>query len=369
MNKLKQLAAAALSLAFLTGWGGTGHNKINYNTTLYFPKAMSQFTSWNTILAQHASDADKRKSSDPTEGPKHYIDIENYPGFLSTGKINESPGSAISSEGILPWATITTVDSLKSAFRRKDWTKAELFAADLGHYVADGHMPLHISRDYDGRNLNSGNNASKGIHSRYETGMIDRYNSQISFTPDSAVYISDVSRFVFDYIYADNRYVDSVYAADSLARLQFSDTRSDAYFQALWAKGKNFTVSLFNNASRRLSSLIYTAWVDAGQPMLTSTSVASENEIPSSFELMQNYPNPFNPETVIRYRISTPGHVRLSVFNILGKEVAALFDGERPAGEYSLKLNAQSLHMGSGVYFYRLEEGNLLQIKKLIVLE
>ena len=61
----------------LISWGGTGHYKINYATSLSFNQEMSQFYSWTNTLASHASDADSRKSWDSSESPKHYIDIDN----------------------------------------------------------------------------------------------------------------------------------------------------------------------------------------------------------------------------------------------------------------------------------------------------
>ncbi|MCU7511269.1 MAG: T9SS type A sorting domain-containing protein [Ignavibacteria bacterium] len=371
MNKIKKFLAVTCSLAFLTGWGGAGHSKINYNTVLYFPKEISQFNSWNTILQQHASDADNRKGSDPTESKKHFIDIDSYSEFNSTGRIPEDyqtmvrtyGSSYVDAQGTLPWATVTAVDSLKSAFQRKDWAKAQLFAADLGHYVGDGHMPLHITKDYNGRN-----GTQKGIHGRYDD--IAKYlPDQIVFLPDTAQYVGDVSRFVFDYLYANNRYVDSVYYADSIAIKKTNGQANSAYYNYFWENGKGYTNMLFNRAAKSLASLIYTAWVNAGKPQLSSTLVEKENNVPESFELMQNYPNPFNPETVIKYRINTPGHVRLSLFNVLGKEVATLFDGDRPSGEFSLKVNANSLNIESGIYFYRLEAGSLLETRKMTVLK
>lgn len=120
---------------------------------------MSQFNVWVSLLAEHASDADIRKAWDPTEGPKHYIDIDNYPEFLNTGHIPTTLDSVIAlhgndfvyDNGILPWATLTTFDSLQACFEREDWDNAVLFAADLGHYIADGHMPMHITRNYNGQ--------------------------------------------------------------------------------------------------------------------------------------------------------------------------------------------------------------------------
>ena len=73
-------------------------------------------------------------------------------------------------QGVLPWATQITYDSLVNCFTRFDWAKAVLFASDLGHYVGDAHNPLHITRNYNGQY--SGN---YGVHSRYESGMINAF--------------------------------------------------------------------------------------------------------------------------------------------------------------------------------------------------
>jgi 5'-nucleotidase/UDP-sugar diphosphatase len=91
-----------------------------------------------------------------------------------------------------------------------------------------------------------------------------------------------------------------------------------------------------------------------------------EGSLPQKFFLAQNYPNPFNPATEIRYGIQGTVHVTLKVFDIVGREVVTLVNEQKPAGEYSVRFDATGL--ASGVYFYRLEAGSLLQTKKLIVL-
>jgi hypothetical protein len=72
---------------------------------------------------------------------------------------------------------------------------------------------------------------------------------------------------------------------------------------------------------------------------------------PEKFELFQNYPNPFNPATTISYQLSSPGRVRLVVYNLLGQEVARLVDAEREAGFHQQLWDASSL--ASGLYIYR----------------
>ena len=86
-----------------------------------------------------------------------------------------------------------------------------------------------------------------------------------------------------------------------------------------------------------------------------------------NFRLEQNYPNPFNPSTIINYSIPRATFVTLNVYNVLGEKVETLVSENKPAGNYSVNFNASKL--SSGVYFYRINAGNFIQTKKLMVLK
>ncbi len=88
---------------------------------------------------------------------------------------------------------------------------------------------------------------------------------------------------------------------------------------------------------------------------------------PLSFSLEQNYPNPFNPSTKISYSVPNSGYVSLKVYNALGQEVAALVNGIKEAGIHSIEFNAVNLN--SGIYFYKLEAGNISQVKKMMLIK
>jgi len=79
----------------LMAWGYVGHQMISSRTGLSFNEEMQPFNAWVSILASHASDADERKAWDPSEGPKHYIDIDNYSQFISQGTIPQTLDSVI----------------------------------------------------------------------------------------------------------------------------------------------------------------------------------------------------------------------------------------------------------------------------------
>jgi photosystem II stability/assembly factor-like uncharacterized protein len=93
---------------------------------------------------------------------------------------------------------------------------------------------------------------------------------------------------------------------------------------------------------------------------------------PRTFVLYQNYPNPFNPQTQIRFEIlGAKENIRLSVFDVTGREVITLAEGEFMVGVYSVEWNGHDSHgkpLATGIYFYRLEAGELVQTKKLTLL-
>ncbi|MCB0275519.1 MAG: SMP-30/gluconolactonase/LRE family protein [Calditrichaeota bacterium] len=88
--------------------------------------------------------------------------------------------------------------------------------------------------------------------------------------------------------------------------------------------------------------------------------------LPQGYRLQQNFPNPFNPETVIRYHLSQNARVSLRVFDLSGREVAVLADGEQGAGEHAVRFDGSAV--ASGVYFYRLESGASAETRKMVLL-
>ncbi len=382
-NKNKTLLKTRIFLpiifisAFLfLGWGYVGHGIINYRTILSALPEMEFFNTWADSLEAHASDADARKSWDPDEGPKHYIDIDNYPEFIATGTIPQNFDSLVAihgfsfvmDQGILPWAILKTADSIQAAFEINDMHKAMLLSADLGHYIADSHMPLHITRNYNGQYTNQ-----TGVHSRYESTLIGNFQSQITYDGDSLQYIENLSDFVFNMIYENYQYVDSVLYADSVAEAFAGNHNSSTYYNKFWEIAKNFTIGLFQKASYRIACVIYTEWIDGG----SSTSGISENknDLPSGFNLSQNYPNPFNPTTKIKYTIPNviasgtkqTQLVTLKVFDVLGNEIVTLVNEEKPAGSYEMNFKAKGL--SSGIYFYKLQTGSFVETRKMVLMK
>ena len=91
------------------------------------------------------------------------------------------------------------------------------------------------------------------------------------------------------------------------------------------------------------------------------------NKVPESFQLKQNYPNPFNPATTIEYEIPVSTHVKIEVFSILGEKAATLIDEHIAAGSHQVQFNGA--HFSNGVYFYRIQAEDYVDVKKMVLMK
>lgn len=351
-----------------SGWGTTGHRFINRHAVVHLPSTMPQFIAQQAFFEAHAMDADYRRSTDTAEAPKHYIDIDNYPNFHYITRsldtlIMQYGWSYVRQNGIIPWATVWTLDSLTAQLERGDWNRAYLTASDLGHYVADAHQPLHCTRNYDGQY--TGNN---GIHSRYESTMITTFRDSLFIVRDSVYYIADPINFIFEYVFHSQSLADSVMQADNYARAMSgwngTGTPPASYYTHLWQRSRAYTLEQIQQATVVLASFWYTAWVDAG---LIATSVPAGNGMVQSFSLYQNFPNPFNSTTTIQYAIPTTAHVSLRLHDVQGREVATLVDEFQTPGMYQTTVDAS--RWSAGVYVVRVRAGTFTQARKILFLK
>lgn len=278
-----------LLCVMFSSWGWQGHRVISSSILDCFNEEMQIFEDWVPFLTEHASDADYRKSEDPSERPKHYIDLDNYPEFNATGRIPSTLDSCINlhgedfvdNNGYLPWATIDTYNGLVESIKHYEWDDAKTAAADLGHYVGDGFMPLHLTRNYNGQY--TGND---GIHYRYESDMVGEYIEEFTYDGQPVEEIEDVSAFIFSYIYNNYQYVDSVIMADDIAKTESGGNYNSTYLETLWEETEEFTIQIFSGASHAFASLLYAAWTEAGKPDIDPA------------ELFVSTPDGYNPDFI-----------------------------------------------------------------------
>jgi len=342
-------------------WGWETHGYINNHAVDYLPAEMSFFQDHRSYLQQHSVDPDL----DQLPGYFHYIDIDYYQEFFS-GTLPHDMDSLISlydlsivkNNGIIPWIIAEWTDSLCTLMATGHWEDVYQIAAELGHYVADSHQPLHLTQNYDGQF--SGND---GIHSRYETQMINQHLLQLPLPQDRGIYWPDIIESVFSYIEEIYPYVDNILMADDLASTQ-DPTFNTTYYDYLWQELDHITTISINKAIVDLASLWRTAWENAGSP--SPLGIELNKNHPEFFLLAKNYPNPFNQTTIIKYKIPVTIYVEVNIYNQLGEKVTTLLAGKQSPGYHLAEWNASGL--ASGVYYYRIEAGEFQDVKKMILL-
>ncbi len=275
------LLASFLTPALCLAWGFQAHQTINSTACdLTPPQARAFFLANRDPIVAHAGDPDqwaaKRPDGtrlDPAEPPRHFMDLdelaeppfENIP-FTYDEAARRFGRDRLNKVGTVPYRIQDLHRRMERAFKEKDWARVVRLAAWLGHYVADAHMPLHTTKNYDGKE--TGND---GIHRRFEVDMVDRFSEfqRLSASPALSVrHVKDVPDFVFAFTLASYRYIPKLFQADDIAR-KTDPNLADRYYQALRdASAGHIAMQRMTDAAHALASLWYTAWVDAGKPEL-----------------------------------------------------------------------------------------------------
>ncbi|MFC1725742.1 FISUMP domain-containing protein [candidate division KSB1 bacterium] len=137
------------------------------------------------------------------------------------------------------------------------------------------------------------------------------------------------------------------------------------------------------NGEGRIYTIIYSAIDFSGNIAFDTAYVKVEHDkgklkksvlsaIPDTYELFQNYPNPFNPETTIMFTLPKTANVKLEIYNIQGREIKSILNQTKPAGYHSVKwdgTNNNGVKVNSGVYVYRLQAGEFVETRKMILLK
>jgi hypothetical protein len=151
--------------------------------------------------------------------------------------------------------------------------------------------------------------------------------------------------------------------AYTIGRLRFNRIDTCCTYDTIRHSGAGVSV-IFDS----LTQLSNTQWSVTNPPpcVIVGIKEAGSN-LPTVFKLYDNYPNPFNPVTTIKYDIPKATHVKLTIFDMLGREVKVLFDGQRSPGYYEIQWDATNF--ASGAYFYKLESEYFTDIKKMILIK
>jgi len=165
--------------------------------------------------------------------------------------------------GMAPWSILNLMQGFTSAMKTNDWVWAARCAAALSHYVADVHMPFHCTRNHDGQET-----GQNGIHMRVESNVTEFFFQPESITPSPPVYLEDPFHSILRWAQDSLLRMPTLLDADRIATQEIGDTQSQAYYLTLWKLAGPVLIERASAAATDLSSIWYTAWVDAGKPSI-----------------------------------------------------------------------------------------------------
>ena len=251
-------------------------------------------------LTAHAVDPDKRRYSDTNEAVRHYIDMDHYvksygdtiPQFWSDAVVKYSEDT-LNEYGIVPWHVQLMMLRLTEAFKDENADKVLFLSANLGHYVADAHVPLHTIENYNGQMTKQ-----RGIHSFWESRLPELFSEQWDFMTGRAKYIDKVNKAIWKIVEQSFAAKDSVlgFEAELTSKWpsdkKYSTEKNKKVYSAEYAAAYNKMLN--GMVERRMREAIfdvgcfwYTAWVNAGQPDLNRLM---EKQVADSLGLEENKP-------------------------------------------------------------------------------
>ena len=269
-------------------WGFYGHKKINnYAIFLLPPQMLVLYKPHIDFITNHAVDPDMRRYAVAQEGARHYIDIDHYgqypfnalPRKWDDARVKFSSDS-LQDHGIVPWWVQTMLYRLTGAFKEKNQVKILKLSAEIGHYIADAHVPLHANSNHNGQFTDQ-----KGIHAFWESRIPELLaDNNWDFFIGKAEYLPNPSAYIWQ------RIAESGAAADTVLHLEkelsrnfppaqkfsFEERNGIIIRQYSTAFSKAYDEKLNGMIQRRMRLSIYsiacfwyTAWINAGQPELS----------------------------------------------------------------------------------------------------
>lgn len=264
------------------GWGFFAHQRINRLAVFLLPpEMMVLYKSQLEYLTTHATDADKRRYIVAAEGPRHYIDLDHY-------KPNELPRKwiyavtkfgedTLNTYGILPWHISVMMERLTKAFMERDTKQIIKLSADLGHYIADAHVPLHACSNHNGQFT-----GQQGIHGLWESRIPELLADQtFNYFTEKPVYITDIAATTWQIVTESGKAADTVLKKERTLQMapdqryawenrkgKLVRTYSTAYVRAYQTALGDMVERRMTGAVHMIASYWYTAWVNAGMPPL-----------------------------------------------------------------------------------------------------
>ena len=292
-KKVVYFLVAVIFIVSMSSWGFLVHRTTNQIAIYTLPEPLRSFFYQDmTYLVGNSTRPDTRRNTDKSEATKHFIDLEAYgPNAANEMPLNWDAAVKIYTKdsllkyGWVPYLIIEQLEKLTAAFKSKDKDSILFYAADLGHYIGDAHVPLHTSINYDGQLT-----GQKGLHSLWESFVpeltIDQYQL---YNPHHTKYIKNPNEAIWADIRKTAVLVPEMLAVEKQVSTNFTSGSkyktvmrygrlTEVYtkeFAEAYAKGLGATVNNQLIASANMiADFWYTAWVNAGKPSFITRDIS-----------------------------------------------------------------------------------------------
>ena len=239
------------------------------------------------FISDHAIDPDKRRYAVPAEAARHYIDIDHYGSYPYlalpnkwTDAVAKYGEDSINTYGIVPWYVQTMLYRLTDAFKEKNFSRIMKISAEIGHYIADAHVPLHTNSNHNGQLTHQ-----KGIHGFWESRVPELLaEKEFDFFIGKAFYISNPGAFIWARVLDSARAADTVLLFERQLTKEFPPDKKYAFENRNNIITRQYSTAYTIAYNKKLNGMIerrmrqsiitvasfwYTAWVNAGQPELS----------------------------------------------------------------------------------------------------
>lgn len=291
MKKLIILSSVVILAGIVcSSWGFLGHRTIHQLAVYELPPSMRYFFHRNmTEIVKRSVRPDQRRNEDKEEAPKHFIDLELYGDsaawkmpLLWKDALKRYGMDSLKKCGYVPYYVITMKERLTAAFRGGNKDSILFYAIDLGHYISDAHVPLHVSENYDGQLT-----GQKGLHALWESMIPEieiqqydlrgRHKAKYLKHPERAIWkaVRQSQKLLHD-VFEEEKAVTASFRPEEKYRVQTRNGREYKSYTSAFAKaysarlGKTINEQLISSANL-VADFWYTSWVDAGCPNLNKT--------------------------------------------------------------------------------------------------
>lgn len=308
LKRFRVIMVLAIIAVTTASWGFLVHKTVHQLAVYELPASLSPFFYQNMeYLVNNAPRPDVRRNQDSTEATKHFIDLEMF-GKDAVRKMPEDWASAVKpySEdsllkyGYVPYHIVYMKGKLTEAFKAGNKDSILFYATDMGHYIGDANVPLHVTSNYDGQLTNQ-----KGLHSLWESVIPEmELSGYTQYSNHKATYLKNPSHAIWEAIRRSASLLPDLFAKEKEVSAGFTEAQKYTVQTRRGKEYKNYSPEFAKAYAMALKTSIneqmihsadlvadfwYTSWVDAGKPDLSGITPNWNKEMADKLKTEMGY--------------------------------------------------------------------------------